>query len=187
MTGGRSTSPPWPVPWDDGLGEALVAWATFGAGAVLTRLRSGDMRIILGSITASAKLYRVPSWLVVVVVFGLCPPLLGGWFAQSSGELGSVGAFRLDNYCNRPPSRLASLLSIWRPRIGKVARGRRAKAGDDQVARGRSDGQGELGAFRVWNDRFGLGQIPRVVELQMACCCGLGSPFAISIEISALS
>ena len=43
------------------------------------------MRIILGSITASTKLYGVPSWLVVVV-FGLCPPLLGGWFAQSSGN-----------------------------------------------------------------------------------------------------
>jgi hypothetical protein len=44
------------------------------------------MRIILGWITASARLYRVPSWLVVVVVLGLCPPLLGGWFAQSSGN-----------------------------------------------------------------------------------------------------
>ena len=44
------------------------------------------MRIILGSITASAKLYGVPSWLVVVVVLGLCPPLLGGWFAQSTGN-----------------------------------------------------------------------------------------------------
>lgn len=43
------------------------------------------MRIILGSITASTKLY-VPSRLVVVVVLGLCPPLLGGWFAQSSGN-----------------------------------------------------------------------------------------------------
>jgi hypothetical protein len=44
------------------------------------------MRIILGSITASTKLYGVPGWLVVVVVLGLCPPLLGGWFAQSSGN-----------------------------------------------------------------------------------------------------
>ena len=44
------------------------------------------MRIILGSITASTKLYGVPSRLVVVVVLGLCPPLLGGWFAQSSGN-----------------------------------------------------------------------------------------------------
>ena len=44
------------------------------------------MRKILGSITASTKLYGVPSSLVVVVVLGLCPPLLGGWFAQSSGN-----------------------------------------------------------------------------------------------------
>jgi hypothetical protein len=44
------------------------------------------MQIILGSITASTKLYGVPSRLVVVVVLGLCPPLLGGWFAQSSGN-----------------------------------------------------------------------------------------------------
>jgi hypothetical protein len=44
------------------------------------------MRIILGSITASTKLYGVPSRLVVVVVLGLCPLLLGGWFAQSSGN-----------------------------------------------------------------------------------------------------
>jgi hypothetical protein len=44
------------------------------------------MRLILSSITSSTKLYRVPSWLVVVVVLGLCPPLLGGWFAQSSGN-----------------------------------------------------------------------------------------------------
>ena len=44
------------------------------------------MRIILGSITASTKLYGVPISLVVVVVLGLCPPLLGGWFAQSSGN-----------------------------------------------------------------------------------------------------
>jgi hypothetical protein len=44
------------------------------------------MRIILSSITASTKLYGVPSRLVVVVVLGLCPPLLGGWFAQSSGN-----------------------------------------------------------------------------------------------------
>jgi hypothetical protein len=42
------------------------------------------MRIILGSIT---KLYGVPSRLVVVVVvLALCPPLLGGWSAQSSGN-----------------------------------------------------------------------------------------------------
>jgi hypothetical protein len=44
------------------------------------------MRTILGSITAPTKLYGVPSRLVVVVVLGLCPPLLGGWFAQSSGN-----------------------------------------------------------------------------------------------------
>jgi hypothetical protein len=44
------------------------------------------MQIILGSITASTKLYGVPSRLVVVVVLGLCPPLLGGWLAQSSGN-----------------------------------------------------------------------------------------------------
>ena len=44
------------------------------------------MRIIPGSITVSTKLYGVPSWLVVVVVLGLCPPLIGGWFAQSSGN-----------------------------------------------------------------------------------------------------
>ena len=44
------------------------------------------MRRILGSITAFTKLYRVPSWLLVVVVLGLCPPLLGGWLAQSSGN-----------------------------------------------------------------------------------------------------
>ena len=44
------------------------------------------MRIILGSITGSTKLYRVPSWLGIVIVLGLCPPLLGGWFAQSSGN-----------------------------------------------------------------------------------------------------
>ena len=44
------------------------------------------MRIILGSITASTKLHGVPSRFVVVVVLGLCPPLLGGWFAQSSGN-----------------------------------------------------------------------------------------------------
>ena len=44
------------------------------------------MRTMLGSITASTKLYGVPSRLVVVVVLGLCPLLLGGWFAQSSGN-----------------------------------------------------------------------------------------------------
>jgi len=44
------------------------------------------MRITLGSNTASTKLYVVPSWLVVVVVLGLCPPLLCAWFAQSSGN-----------------------------------------------------------------------------------------------------
>ena len=43
------------------------------------------MRIILGSSTASTKLYGVSRSLVVVVL-GLCPPLLGGWFAQSSGN-----------------------------------------------------------------------------------------------------
>ena len=44
------------------------------------------MRTIFDSITASTKLYGVPSRLVVVVVLGLCPTLLGGWFAQSSGN-----------------------------------------------------------------------------------------------------
>lgn len=44
------------------------------------------MRTIFDSITAPTKLYGVPSWLVVIVVLGLCPPLLGGWFAQSSGN-----------------------------------------------------------------------------------------------------
>lgn len=44
------------------------------------------MRIILGSIIALTKLYRLPTWLVVVVVLGVCPPLLGGWFAQNSGN-----------------------------------------------------------------------------------------------------
>lgn len=44
------------------------------------------MRTIFGSITAFPKLYGVPSRLVVVVVLGLCPPLLGGWLAQSSGN-----------------------------------------------------------------------------------------------------
>jgi len=44
------------------------------------------MRVTLDWITASTRLYRVPGWLVVVIVLGLCPPLLGGWFAQSSGN-----------------------------------------------------------------------------------------------------
>jgi len=44
------------------------------------------MRVTLGWITASTRVYRVPGWLVVVVVLALCPPLLGGWFAQSSGN-----------------------------------------------------------------------------------------------------
>jgi hypothetical protein len=44
------------------------------------------MRIIFSSITPSTKLFGVPSRLFVVVVLGLCPPLLGGWFAQSSGN-----------------------------------------------------------------------------------------------------
>ena len=42
------------------------------------------MRIILGSITASTKLCGVPSWLIIVL--GLCPPVLAGWFAQKSGN-----------------------------------------------------------------------------------------------------
>ena len=42
------------------------------------------MRTIFGSITTSTRLYGVPTWLVVVL--GLCPPLLGGWFAHSSGN-----------------------------------------------------------------------------------------------------
>jgi hypothetical protein len=44
------------------------------------------MRKLIGSITAFTKLYRVPSWPVIVVVLGLCPPLFGGWSAQSSGN-----------------------------------------------------------------------------------------------------
>jgi hypothetical protein len=52
------------------------------------------MRIIFGSITAPKKLYGVPRWLVLVLFLGLCAPLLGGWFAQSSGswDLSSVPA-----------------------------------------------------------------------------------------------
>jgi len=44
------------------------------------------MRLVLGSIAAVTKMYRGPTWPVVVVMLGLCPPLLGGWFAQSSGN-----------------------------------------------------------------------------------------------------
>jgi hypothetical protein len=44
------------------------------------------MRLVLGSIAAVTKMYRGPTWPVVVVMLGLCPPLLGGWFAQNSGN-----------------------------------------------------------------------------------------------------
>ena len=152
--------------------SALVAWATFGAGAVLTRLRSADMRIILGSITAST-LYGVPSRLVVVVVLGLCPLLLGGWFAQSSGNwnlfersgsitsaIGLVVASR--RYFQYGVHELAML------RSGDELKSEMAKMQEDVL-----DSQDGLSTLRVRNDRLGLGRIPRVVELQLPAGVGL--------------
>ena len=127
----------------------------------------------LGSITASTKLYGVPSSLVVVVVLGLCPPLLGGWFAQSSGNwdlfersgsmtaaIGLVVASR--RYFQYGVHELAVL------RADDGLKSEMAELLEDVLTA--KDG---LGAFRVRNDRFGLGQIPRVVELQLPAGVGL--------------
>lgn len=94
------------------------------------------MRIVLGLFTAPAKLYGVPIRLVVVVAFGVCAPLLGGWFAQSSGN---------SDLFERCGSLAAAASSS--PRVGtfnmasskfSVARGWRANVGDGRAARRRS-------------------------------------------------
>ena len=130
------------------------------------------MRIILGSITASAKLYGVPSWLVVVVVLGLCPPLLGGWFAQSTGNW---DLFELSGSITTAIGLLVASRRYFQYGVHELAKLRADDERKPEMTKLLEDvlTAKESLALSRWNDRFGLGQIPRVVELQRHAVVGL--------------
>src|SRR4029453_13401149 len=44
------------------------------------------MQSILRSITGSIRTFVVPRWLLGLVLLGICPPLIGGWLAERSGN-----------------------------------------------------------------------------------------------------